>query len=100
MSNTPREAGLISVVEAVRHEYDAALKHCGLSMEPPSIAVLRPAPDSYTCEMRIDIVQLGTRQLADRLEFFAFEGGKQQVTEEELRVWLVEQVAALTKGPL
>lgn len=93
------ETALMAVVEAVRHEYDAALKARGLSMEQPKVSVLRAEPGSYTSEIRIDIIQLDTRQLADRLEFFAFEDGKSHLTTEELHVWLVEQVSDLAKEP-
>ena len=93
MSDTASvEAALIAVIEALRHEYDAALKTRGLGMEPPKVSVIRPEPGCYTSEIRIDIIRLDTCQLADRLEFFAFEDGKSQLTEEELQVWLVEQI--------
>lgn len=96
---TPIEASLIHVIEAIQHEYDAMLEQRGLAMKPPKVSVLRPESDAYSSEVCIDIIRRDSRQLIDRLEFFAFEDGKPQLTDEELRVWLVEQIKALVKEP-
>lgn len=93
MSDTaPIEAALIAVVETLRHDYGATLQQRGVSMERPKISVLRSELASYTSEMRIDIIRLDTRELVDRLELFVFENGKPALTDEELRVWILEQM--------
>jgi hypothetical protein len=98
MTGTARiEAALIRVIEDVGSEYDGLLQQRGLRMESPKVSVLRHEAPSYSSEIQIDIIQIGSGQLIDRLEFFAFEGGKPQVTDEELRVWLIEQFSALAK---
>jgi len=91
------EATLLGVVEALRHEYDVPLKQRGLCMDRPEISVLRSRPDSYTSEMRIYVKRLRDSQIVDCLEFFVFEKGRLVLTNEELRVWLVEQIADLAE---
>jgi len=91
------EAALVRVVETVRRDYDTALRRCGLCMEPPLVNVCGPEHGSYSSEIRIDIIHRNSGQLVDCLEFFALEEGKSQLTDEELRTWLVEQITALTK---
>lgn len=91
------EAALISVIEGLRHECDVSLAQRGLCMQSPTLSVLSPETNSYSSELRIDITQRETGQLVDRLEFFAFENGKAQVTGEELRIWLIEQIENLLK---
>ncbi len=98
MSNTASiEGALFRVIESVRSEYNAALAQCGLSMDRPKVSVLRPEPDSYSSEIQIYIIRRGDRQIVDCLEFLAFKDGKPQVTDDELCIWLGEQVEALVK---
>ncbi len=85
-----RERELIAVAATVLEEFRVRIVRAGLTFRGPELKVWITDPERYTSEVRI--IFYANSNVHDVLEFFLFRDGRQVVSDEEVRTWMLEQV--------